>query len=121
MNELTFLDFAKFAFNHTSLSARSTAADDTRAGSGANSVKGAGNEECDGARGRLGLSVFQKLQGGFEGNTRAEGEGDDEVIFVGIIDTLVPFRLRKKTEYWLKSLLQYGQNFSVVSRKMSTG
>ena len=34
--------------------------------------------------------------------------------FVGIIDTLVPFSLRKRAEYFIKSLLQYGQNFSVV-------
>lgn len=80
-----------------------------------------GKGDCEGGRGRFGLSVFQELQGGFEGNTRAEGEGDEEVIFVGIIDTLVPFRLRKKTEYWLKSLLQYGQNFSVVSASTSQG
>ena len=31
-----------------------------------------------------------------------EGQTDEEVIFVGIIDTLVPFRWRKRTEYWLK-------------------
>ena len=37
-----------------------------------------------------------------------------QVIFVGIIDTLVPFSLRKRAEYFIKSLLQYGQNFSVV-------
>ena len=36
-----------------------------------------------------------------------------EVLFVGIIDTLVPFKMKKKAEFMAKSLLQHGQNFSV--------
>jgi hypothetical protein len=113
MDEVTFLDFANFAFNHTSPGARSCSTDDLRAAGAGGGAKGGGDGDAE--RCTFGTSIFQALQGGFEGNTRAEGEGDEEVIFVGIIDTLVPFRLRKKTEYWLKSLLQYGQNFSVVS------
>lgn len=37
----------------------------------------------------------------------------EEVLFVGIIDTLVPFKMKKKAEFMAKSLLQHGQNFSV--------
>ena len=37
-----------------------------------------------------------------------------EVLFVGIIDTLVPFSGKKAAEYHAKSKLTFQQNFSVV-------
>ncbi len=38
--------------------------------------------------------MFQGVSGGMYGSTRAEAEErEEEVIFVGIIDTLVPFKV----------------------------
>ena len=52
--------------------------------------------------GSAGVMMTGEGGAGMEGTTRPEGQADEEVIFVGIIDTLVPFRWRKKTEYYLK-------------------
>jgi hypothetical protein len=46
---------------------------------------------------------------------KAEGDDSpDQVYFMGIIDTLVPFDARKKGEYVFKSIITGGSNFSVV-------
>eukprot|EP00283_Hemiselmis_rufescens_P002837 CAMPEP_0173422004 /NCGR_PEP_ID=MMETSP1357-20121228/2879_1 /TAXON_ID=77926 /ORGANISM="Hemiselmis rufescens, Strain PCC563" /LENGTH=866 /DNA_ID=CAMNT_0014384977 /DNA_START=148 /DNA_END=2748 /DNA_ORIENTATION=- len=61
-----------------------------------------------------GTSKFQCVEGGMLGTTHDDTGPDDEVIFVGIIDTLVPYQWRKIVEHWIKSVVQHGQNFSVV-------
>jgi hypothetical protein len=61
-----------------------------------------------------GTSKFQTADGGMLGSTHEDGDDEDEVIFVGIIDTLVPYQWRKIVEHWLKTVVQNGQNFSVV-------
>ena len=44
-------------------------------------------------------------------------EGDD-IFFLGIVDILVPFKLRKRMEHRAKSILQHGKNFSVVPPRL---
>eukprot|EP01043_Picozoa_sp_COSAG02_P020904 COSAG02_NODE_1045_length_15004_cov_13.824220_3_plen_1075_part_00 len=58
-------------------------------------------------------SLFTRNQGGMLGSSH-QGAQTDEVLFVGVIDTLVPFKLKKKAEFVAKSVLQHGQNFSVI-------
>ena len=44
----------------------------------------------------------------------AAASEQQDVVFLGIIDTLVPFKLRKKAEHVGKSIFQHGKNFSVI-------
>ena len=59
-------------------------------------------------------SMFARHQGGMAGTSQPDGLRADEVLFVGIIDTLVPFKMRKKAEHKLKSVVFHGKNFSVI-------
>jgi hypothetical protein len=80
-----------------------------------------------GAGDRESLSVFRSHHGGMAGCSRLRAtEGTvtaatdserEEVLFVGIIDTLVPFSKKKKMEYQAKSVMQRGKNFSVIPPK----
>ena len=73
----------------------------------------AGVEEACDISARSDVNPFTKSNGGIE-PIASSGESDT-LIFVGIIDTLIPFQLRKKTEHVAKSfILGKGANFSVV-------
>lgn len=117
MDALTFSDFADLAFRSSS----KKSAEAVRS-QGADAPRGCGEKGAGvGVKTQDGISAFQAVAGGMEGSSRPGGgdrsggdDGVDEVLFLGIIDTLVPFNWRKRAEYWAKSLLQRGKNFSVV-------
>ena len=97
---LSFRQFAKFVFQHRELQADP-----------ADLVGGTAAPSTAHPMG----SVFTRHQGGMIGCSHtAAGESEQEVLFVGVIDTLVPFKMKKKAEFMAKSLIQHGQNFSVI-------
>ena len=66
-----------------------------------------------GVRGKPNL--FSSHLGGLQPVARGEDEGENQVVFMGIIDTLIPFKMKKKTEYIAKTAaLGKNANFSVI-------
>ncbi len=100
---LSFEAFAHFVFQH---------GDEERAAKGLLAAEdGTNDSECSSVPEPA--SLFTRHQGGMLGSSH-QGAQTDEVLFVGVIDTLVPFKLKKKAEFMAKSVLQHGQNFSVI-------
>ena len=62
--------------------------------------------------GMIGTSHKAKLICGTA--ARKDVDEECEVLFVGVVDALVPFKFKKKAEYMTKSVIQHGQNFSVI-------
>jgi hypothetical protein len=108
---LSFKQFALFVFEHslvTDLSSREDEVGDIS--SAKESTHGNSVQQSP-------QSAFTQDQGGLRGCTRTATTSDDsaeEILFLGIIDMLVPFKLRKKMEHVAKSIIQHGENFSVV-------
>ena len=131
-DNLTWEEFVEFAFEHSSHRAAATApaAKESAKESAfdARFVTSASFKEPEDAtaeaiaelqprtmmRKETRHSMFARHQGGMAGTSQPDGVRADEVLFVGIIDTLVPFKMRKKAEHKLKSVVFHGKNFSVI-------
>eukprot|EP01052_Picozoa_sp_SAG31_P006778 SAG31_NODE_315_length_17848_cov_18.145811_8_plen_863_part_00 len=95
---LDFDTFAKFAASHRSPDLQTSNASDAEPT----------NESG---------SKFARYHGGMQGWSHRDVSkpiNSVETLFCGIIDVLVPFNFKKQAEFRAKSVLQRGQNFSVI-------